>query len=74
MTLPATARVFSEDDEAAAVDGGGDPALLDTKVLRVVLDGSCFDSLDRRRHLRLARLAGAIEDNLGEKAISAPRC
>lgn len=74
VTLPPAARVFLKDDEDLAIEGGGDATLLDDKVLRVALDGKCFDSLKTPSPLDDTCVwldsQAAIEDNLGPKAIT----
>jgi hypothetical protein len=70
VTLPPAARVFFAADEAAAIMNGGDKAVLDAKVRRVALDGSCFSSLATGDQCTWLDSQAAIEDNLGEKAIT----
>lgn len=68
--LPQSAQIFLADKADAAIMRKADPATIRAKVLRVALDGSCFDTLaagvDTCIWLDSQR---AIEDNLGEKAI-----
>lgn len=70
VILPDSAQIFLADKAEAAIARGADRVTMHAKVLRVALDGSCFDTLaagtDTCIWLDSQR---AIEDNLGEKAI-----
>jgi hypothetical protein len=70
VTLPPAAKVFLQSDEDLAVVNGGSKALLDDKVFRVALDGSCFTSPNAGDKCLWLDSQAAIEDNLGDKAIT----
>jgi len=74
VTLPAAARSFTADDEAATLATSGavvTMADLDTMVGRVALNAACFPDLATKGLTACTWLDSqrAIEDNLGEKAI-----
>jgi len=69
VTLPPSAKIFSDADAMTAASNGGDPAVYKAKVNRVVLKdcvGSITATTDTCVYLDSQR---AIEDNLGPKAI-----
>ncbi len=71
VTLPKTAQIFLKENADDAIVLGASQAVMYAKVNRVVLDDSCFKTLsdvtDTCIWLDSQR---AIEDNLGDKAIT----
>ena len=71
VALPPTAALFTQQDAKDAIARGAVPTVVNAKVMRVALKSSCFMDLDADTDTCLwLDSQRAIEDNLGERAIT----